>query len=48
MLARPSRVRALAIVLVLAAPFAYAIRPRGLTLAVTMIGLLVWCRTLVV
>jgi hypothetical protein len=28
---------------VLAAPFAYAIRPRRLTLAVTVIGLLVWC-----
>jgi hypothetical protein len=27
----------------LAAPFAYAIRPRRLTLAVTVIGLLVWC-----
>lgn len=29
--------------MVLAAPFAYAIRPRRWTLAVTVIGLLVWC-----
>jgi hypothetical protein len=30
-------------VVVLAAPFSYAIRPRRLTLAMTVIGLLVWC-----
>jgi NADH:ubiquinone oxidoreductase subunit 3 (subunit A) len=30
-------------VLVLAAPLAYAMRPRRWTLAVTVIGLLVWC-----
>lgn len=29
--------------MVLAAPFAYALRPRWWTLALTLVGLMVWC-----